>query len=214
MKKILTIILLSISLSGFSQTEKGDFVVTPVVGRNNFTNNSGDNFKYFSVQLPVSIQYYLSDKFAIGLNTEFRYSKAETFPINTGVTYTRQKSWDLLMKPELQYNFLRTRFTPFIRASYLGFIWLNHANIYYENTVNVPKNVEVIETNFFNGLSFKSFSLDFGVIYYIKQRLCLQLSLATIYSQTDDIKSQFNIPYNFGLQFIINNPRSEIESPR
>jgi hypothetical protein len=214
MKKLLTTILLCISLSSFSQTQKGDFVITPIVGKSNFTNNSGDNFKYFSVQLPVSIHYYLSDKFAVGLNTEFRYYKAETFPINTGVTYTRQKNWDLFIKPELQYNFLSTRFTPFIRANYLGFVWLNHANIYYENAVSVPKNIDVTETNFFNGLSLKSFSVDFGITYYIKQRFGLQLSLATVYNQTDKIKAQFNLPYNIGLQFIINNPRSEIQSPR
>jgi hypothetical protein len=207
MKKALTIILLSISLSGFSQTEKGDFVITPTVGRSNFNNSSGDNCSLFSIQLPISSHYYLSDKFAIGLNTKFRYYKAETFPINTGVIYQRQKTWDLFIMPELQYNFLRTRFTPFVRANYLGFIWLNHANIYSENALNIPKSIEVTETNFFNGLSFKSFSVDFGVTYYIKQRFGLQLSLATIYNQTDGIKAQFNIPYNIGLQFIINNPR-------
>jgi hypothetical protein len=214
MKKILTIILLSISLSGFSQTEKGDWVITPVFGKSNFTNNSEDSYKFFSIQLPVSVHYYLNDKFAVGLNTFFRYSKTETFPLNTGVNYTRQNAWDLFVKPELQYNFLRTRFTPFIRANYLGFVWLNHANIYSENTVNIPKNIEVTETIFFNALSFKSFSVDFGITYYIKERLGLQLSIASVYNQVDEIKAQFNIPYNFGLQFIINNPRSEIESPR
>ena len=44
MKKIFTIILLSISLSGFSQTMKGDWVITPTVGWNSFANNSGSNF--------------------------------------------------------------------------------------------------------------------------------------------------------------------------
>ena len=202
------------SFSGFSQTEKGDFVITPILGWNNFTDNSRDSSKYFSVQLPVAIHYYLSDKFAVGLNTIFRYSKDETFSMNSGVTYTRQKNWGLFVMPELQYNFLRTRFTPFVRANYLGFISLNHLNGYVENAVNVPKNIEAAETSFFNGLSFKSFSVYFGVTYYIKERLGLQLSLATVYSQTDNIKAQFILPYNIGLQFIINNPRSKIESLR
>ena len=199
MKKIFIILLLMSSLSGFSQTEKGDFVITLGLGKRNFTDYSRDSSKYFSVQLPVSIHYYLSDKFAVGLNTIFRYSKDETFSMNSGVTYRRQKNWDLFVTPELQYNFLRTRFTPFVRANYLGFISLNHANIYYKNAVNVPKNIEGTETNFFNGLSFKSFSVDFGVTYYIKERLGLQLSLATIYNQTDNIKAQFYLPYNIGL---------------
>jgi hypothetical protein len=207
MNKILIIILLSISLASFSQTEKGDFVITTVLGKSNFTDNSSDNFKYFGVQLPTSFHYYLSDKFAIGLNTSLRYSKLERFPINNGETYYKQKDWNLFLKPELQYNFLRTRFTPFIRANYLGFISLDHVNVYSENLASIPKNIEVTETNFFNGLSFKSFSIDFGVTYYVKQRFGLQLSLATIYNQTDEIKAQFNLPYNFGLQFIINNPR-------
>lgn len=64
MKKTLTIILLSISLSGFSQTEKGDWVITPTVGWNTiyykYVANSNENFEF---KLPIGFHKYLSDRF-------------------------------------------------------------------------------------------------------------------------------------------------------
>ncbi len=220
MKKPLTIILLSISLSGFSQTEKGDWVITPTVGWDSFANNSGNNFvglsenyKLMNFQLPISTHYYLSDKFAIGLNTTFRYTKLERFLINTNNDYySTQKSWAFIIKPEIQYNFLKTRFTPFVGVNYLGFLWLDHSNIHVETSVS--NSSDYTETEVFNGLSFSNFSLNVGITYYVKQRFGLQTWFAGINNSQNGFNAKAYLPINFGLQFIINNPRPEVESPR
>jgi hypothetical protein len=87
MKKILTIILLSISLSGFSQTEKGDFVITPTVGWNTYRTSEAINYSQTSYaqtrfNLPISIHKYLSDGFAIGLTNQFYFQTAKNFTID------------------------------------------------------------------------------------------------------------------------------------
>jgi hypothetical protein len=216
MKKTLTIILLSISLSGFSQTERGDWVITPTVGWNSFINSSGSeisslnvNYKTVGFKLPISTHYYLSDRFGIGLVTTFRYTKFERF---NNDFYSKQKSWAFFVEPEMQYNFLKTRFTPFIRVNYLGFLWLDHSDVHVETLV--ASSIDDTKTEFFNGLSFSNLSLNVGVTYYVKERFGLQTWFAGISNSQDGFKANFYTPINFGLQFIINNPRPEVESPR
>lgn len=213
MKKILTIALLSISLSGYSQTEKGDFVITPTVGWSSFTNYSNSNSSDVRVQIPISTHYYLSDKFAVGLETGFRYTKLEYFLTNNNY-YSKQKHWDLFIRPELQYNFLRTRFTPFIKVNYGGLLSLEYVNVYFETSGS--RGITITETNTYSRLSFSNIYLSLGLTYYVKQRFGLQLNIADVWrNDPQGFGGQINyLPINFGLQFIINNPRAEIESPR
>ena len=89
MKKTLTIILLSISLSGFSQTEKGDWVITPTVGWDTYREINVSEVSQARFNLPISIHKYLSDRFAVGLTTYFYHDKYEHKPINVNEFYRK-----------------------------------------------------------------------------------------------------------------------------
>ncbi|MCU0470223.1 MAG: hypothetical protein MUF58_16650 [Arcicella sp.] len=212
MKKTLTIILLIISFSGFSQTEKGDFVITPTVGWSTYRMSDVPEHSQKMFYFPVSIHKYLSDRLAIGLRTTFYHDKHEYYPVND--FYRKVIRTGIILKPNVRYNFLKTRFTPFIESEFLGILDYNYTSQFYDNpNINVSLR-EISGDSFLSYFSISYIDFNIGVSYFIKDRFGLQLSLATVYNQTDGIKAQFNLPYNFGLQFILNNPRSEIESPR
>jgi hypothetical protein len=196
MKKILTIILLSISLSSFSQTEKGDFVITPTVGIDSYRKINEIGYSQTSFSFPISIHKYLSDKFAVGILNGFYYSNFQ--PKTTTLFYT--SDWQISITPEIRYNFLKSRLTPFIDANINFF---NFSSRYIDDPY---RSVEYRRLNEFN-LYSPNFQIDIGVSYFIKQRFGLQLKLARLYNTSEGIQVQFFRPYNIGLQFIINNPR-------
>lgn len=204
MKKILTIILLSISLSGFSQTEKGDWVITPTVGWNTVSYKyAPDSYEDFQFKLPIGFHKYLSDRFAVGLVMNVRHFFNRPFVSNQ--FYRSQ--WDLSVSPEARYNFLKSRFTPFVAGRIFNIGYITQFNDI--PTIAVPlRRISELQIT-------ESLQIDVGVSYFIKDRFGLQVKLvdlnAGLFNRTD---FKAYLPINFGLQFIINNPRSEIESPR
>jgi hypothetical protein len=202
MKKALTIILLSISLSGFSQTEKGDWVITPTVGWNTVQYRFiPERYESLWVKLPIEIHKYLSDRFAIGLVTNVEHSFNQ--PYVTSSFYRSQ--WVLGLFPQVRYNFLKSRFTPFIAGRIL--------NIEYITTFNDNPAIAVDLRRISNLQLTEGLQIDVGVSYFIKDRFGLQVKLMDANVGFGN-KTNFYTPINFGLQFIINNPRPEIESPR
>lgn len=204
MKKTLTIILLSISLSGFSQTMKGDWVITPTVGWNTvYYKNVPENSEDFQVKLPIGFHKYLSDRFAVGLVMNIQHYFNRPFVSNL---YYRSQ-WNLSISPEARYNFLRSRFTPFVAGRIL--------NIEYITQFNDIPTIPVELRRITNVQFTENLKIDVGVSYFIKDRFGLQAKLMDLdlglFNRTD---FKVYLPINFGLQFIINNPRSEIESPR
>ena len=199
MKKTLTIILISISLSGFSQTEKGD---TPTVGWNTVQYRHDPSlFESLRVQLPIGFHKYLSDRFAIGLLFYFNYNSINPYVSNQ----FEQNSTRIGILPEVRYNFLKTRLTPFVAGRVM--------DIAYQTTFNdIP--IIPVELRRISGLNFNTgLQIDVGVSYFIRERFGLQVKLMDVSAGFGN-KANFYLPINFGLQFIINNPRSEIESPR
>ncbi len=214
MKKTLTIILLSISLSGFSQTMKGDWVLTPTVGWNSIYPVSNETTKGFFINLPISVQYYLSDKFAIGLTPSFYYSKYEYNPIDINEFYRKTIQAGIQLRPVVRYNILKARFTPFIESGFSNLFDFGYFSQYHDNpNVNVSLR-EISNTYFESFFSISHINVNIGVSYFIKDRFALQTKFAGFDNSSDGISVYANLPINFGLQFIINNPRSEIESPR
>lgn len=110
MKKTLTIILLCISLSGFSQTEKGDFVITPTIGWNMVKIEKTSDSDVFRINFPIVFYKYLSDRFAIGYGLEFNYESVKPYIVNQ----FERISFSINFVPEVRYNFLKSRFTPFV----------------------------------------------------------------------------------------------------
>jgi hypothetical protein len=205
MKKLLTIILLSISLSSFSQTEKGDFVITPTVGWNTVTyRNVPDNFESFQFNLPTGFHKYLSDRFAIGLINYVSYNYNNPYV----TTQFYQSSFRIGIIPEVRYNFLKRKLTPFIAGNFLK---AGYISTFYDNpaTPLFLRRINSFEFHMLHGLY-----IDLGVSYFIKDRFGLQVKLVDLTAGTFGVSGKANLPINFGLQFIINNPRSEIESPR
>jgi hypothetical protein len=197
MKKTLTIILLSISLSGFSQTEKGDWVITPTVGWNLYRKGEGIDFSQTSSSFPVSIHKYLSDRFAVGIVNEFYYQNYQPNAVSTSFY---RSSWQISVEPEIRYNILKTRFTPFVSAKVNFWYW----NSQFNDSPAIP----VVLRRISNFVTYSpNFQIDVGASYFIKDRLGLQLKVASFYNVPDGIQTQFYLPYNLGLQFIINNPR-------
>ena len=204
MKKISIILLLMCSLSGFSQTEKGDFVITPTVGLDTYRENNTIDYSQTRFSFPISIHKYVSDRFAVGISNEFYYYN---FQPNTTSTLFYMSNWQISIKPEIRYNILKTRFTPYVSTKVGFWYWGSQ----FQDNPTIPvvyRRISAFETYSPN------FQIDIGVSYFIKERFGLQLKLARFYNTSGGIQTQFYAPYNFGLQFIINNPRSEIESPR
>jgi hypothetical protein len=197
MKKTLTIILLSISLSGFSQTMKGDFVITPTVGWSTITHRFvPDNFEAFQVNLPTGFHKYLSDRFAIGLTNYISYNYTQPY-----VSYQfYQSTFRIGIVPEIRYNFLKSRLTPFITGRILD---IGYITQFYDNPATPVELRRISEFNLQNGLQ-----MEVGVSYFVKDRFGLQVKLidlnAGLFNRTD---FKAYLPINFGLQFIINNPR-------
>ncbi|MEY4538922.1 MAG: hypothetical protein RLZZ306_679 [Bacteroidota bacterium] len=210
MKKTLTIILLSISLSGFSQTEKGDWVVTPTVGWDTYRTSEALNYSQTSYgqvrfNLPISIHKYLSDGFAIGLTNQFYFQKAKNFTINN--TPFDTSIWGIRIQPEARYNFLKSRFTPFIASRVFN---ITYQSVFADNPTTPVELRRISNLSFNEGLQ-----IDIGISYFIKDRFGLQVKLMDVGTwDFKNVNTNFYTPINFGLQFIINNPRSEIESPR
>ncbi len=196
MKKTLTIIILSISLSGFSQTEKGDFVITPTVGWNTLSISNNSDRDVFQARLPIGFHKYLSDRLAVGLLFYFDYNSIKPHVSNQ----FEQNSTRVGILPEIRYNFLRTRLTPFIagRISDIGYV-----TQFYDNPATPVGLRRISQFNLQNGLQ-----MEVGVSYFVKDRFGLQVKLidlnAGLFNRTD---FKAYLPINFGLQFIINNPR-------
>jgi hypothetical protein len=186
MKKTLTIILLSISLSGFSQTGKGDFVIGihPYI----FQQKLDDNNKYF--RLGANAQYYLSNQLSVGTLLRGGYQS-----INPVVSSEFYRSFSFLtLSPELQYNFLRTRLAPFIKLSMAGIGYFSHFEDNPSQSVNLRRNNEI-------ELYYRDVNGSVGLSYFAKKRFVLQV--------TFDILSNERRPFSLGMSgiFIINNPR-------
>lgn len=205
MKKIFTIILLSISLSGFSQTMKGDWVITPTVGWNTLKIDNTAERDIFGVNFPVVFYKYLSDRFAIGYGLEVNYESVKPYVINQ----FERNSFSINFVPEARYNFLKTRFTPFVSGK---IIYVGYITQFIDNPTTPVELRRISQFNFQDGLK-----IDVGVSYFIKDRFGLQVKLMDLNLDVFNFnRGNFKayLPINFGLQFIINNPRSEIESPR
>jgi hypothetical protein len=204
MKKTLTIILLSISLSGFSQTEKGDFVITPTVGWDTYRTSDAIDYSQTRFSFPVSIHKYLSDRFAIGLANGLYYLKVKSFTTNASF-YT--SIWEIRIQPEARYNFLKSRFTPFVAGRIFN---TTYQSVFADNPTTPVDFRRINYVYFDTGLY-----IDLGVSYFIKERFGLQFKLMDVGTwDFKNVNTNFYAPINFGLQFIINNPRSEIESPK
>ena len=105
MKKIFIILLLMCSFSGFSQTEKGDWVITPTVGWNTIGYRYvPDNFESFQFNLPTGFHKYLSDRFAIGLINYISYNYTQPYVS----TQFYQSTFRVGIRPEARYNFLKS----------------------------------------------------------------------------------------------------------
>lgn len=198
MKKILTIALLSISLSGYSQTEKGNFVITPTVGWNTVKIDNTSERDVFGVNISVVFHKYLSDRFAIGCGLRVNYESVKPYVVNQ----FERNSFSINFVPEARYNFLKNRFTPFVagRIVYVGYI-----TQFIDNPITPVELRRIGQLNFQDGLQ-----IDVGVSYFIKDRFGLQvklmdLNLGVFNFYRADFKPY--LPINFGLQFIINNPR-------
>ena len=197
MKKIFIILLLMCSFSGFSQTEKGDWVITPTMGMDSYRKDDKINYSRASFSFPISIHKYLSDRLAVGLINEFYYYN---FQPSTTSTLFYTSNWQISIKPEIRYNILKTRFTPYVSAKVGFWYWGSQ----FQDNPTLPvvfRRISAFETYSPN------FQIDIGVSYFIKERFGLQLKLASFYNTFDGIQTQFYVPYNLGLQFIINNPR-------
>jgi hypothetical protein len=203
MKKTLTIILLSISLSGFSQTEKGDWVVTPTVGWNTLKIDNTPERDVLGINFPVVFYKYLSDRFAIGYGLGVTYDSVKPHVVN----FYERNVTVINFVPEARYNFLKTRFTPFVSGKILT---VGYISQFIDNPAVAVDLRRITNLQLNEGLK-----IDVGVSYFIKDRFGLQVKLMDLnvglFNRTD---FKAYLPINFGLQFIINNPRPEIESPR
>ena len=203
MKKIFIILLLMGSFSGFSQTEKGDFVITPTLGWNTVTISNTSERDNFQAKLPIGFHKYLSDRFAIGLTTYVSYDYTKPYVINQFY----QSTFRIGIIPEVRYNFLKTRLTPFVagRIFDIGYI-----------TQFIDSPVIPVELRRISNLNLTTgFQVDLGLSYFVKDRFGLQVKLMDLNTNFFN-KTTFKayLPINFGLQFIINNTRSKIEPPR
>jgi hypothetical protein len=201
MKKTLTIILLSISLSGFSQTEKGDWVITPTVGWNTLKIDNTPERDVLGINFPVVFYKYLSDRFAIGYGLGVTYDSVKPYVVN----FYERNVTVINFVPEARYNFLKTRFTPFISGKILT---VGYISQFIDNPAVAVDLRRITNLQFNEGLQ-----IDVGVSYFIRDRFGLQVKLMDVNVGFGN-KTNFYTPINFGLQFIINNPRPEIESPR
>jgi hypothetical protein len=200
MKKILTIALLSISLSGYSQTMKGDWVITPTVGWNTLKIDNTSERDILGINFPTVFHKYLSDKFAIGAGLEFTYNSVKSYVVN----WYASNQINIKIVPEVRSNFLKTRLTPFVSGRIVEFG--------YSRFVVDDPSIPVIFRTRNNWYLSTGLQIDVGVSYFIKDRFGLQVKLmdlnAGIFNRAD---FKAYLPINFGLQFIINNPRAEIE---
>jgi hypothetical protein len=200
MKKTLTIILLSISLSGFSQTMKGDWVIGihPYILDQKFAENQN------RFVLGSTAHFYLNHRLSIGALLRGYYSNNN--PISTSQFY--QSTTSIILQPELQYNFFKTRLTPFARVSLFE---IGYLNTFYDNP-SIPVDFRRLSSlNFINRLPF--LELNLGLSYFLKERFALQAT-ANVSRNSQNALNSDNVQFGINCIFIINNPRSEIESPR
>ncbi len=214
MKKTLTIIILSISLSGFSQTEKGDWAVGihPEYRYQDKSYTLYDQYgNVFAVQGAIiknyrgviSANYYLSDKFSIGGNLGISYST--TNPLVSSQYFYSFTNYEV--GPILRYNFLKTRLTPYLQVD----VNYNYRKLFYD----IPTIAVQLRPSFYS--SEFSGGVGLGLSYFIRDRFALQ---ANTFFRKFNNQIAYNekdanfLSFGFGCIFIINNPRSEIESPR
>lgn len=145
----------------------------------------------------------MSDRFALGLVTTFGYYRNQPYVSNV---YYNSQSY-IAIQPEARYNFLKTRFTPFVGGRILNIVYQSN---FFDNPATPAELRRISNLQFTEGLK-----IDVGVSYFIRDRFGLQVKLMdlnVLFNRESELKAY--LPINFGLQFIINNPRSEIESPR
>ena len=190
------------SFSGLSQTEKGDFVITPTLGWSTVSNgNINIDPRIFRARFPVGFHKYLSQRFAVGSVLDLSYSSYK---------YTNEdevKGGSVSIIPEVRYNFLKKRFTPFVAGRFFS---VGYRDVSYDYPSNSTANKKVSELYYYTNAR-----IDVGLSYFIKNRFGIQIKLVDInFEEFNQLEVDFPNPINFGLQFIINNPRSEIESLR
>ena len=214
MKKIFIILLLMCSFSGFSQTEKGDFVIGihPEFSdqeKNNVSINniSGNPIQISGIRIEnyrgiLSGNYYLSDKFSAGGNLGISYSTQN--PLVSNQYFRSFTNYEV--GPILRYNLLKTRLTPYLQVD----INYNYRKLLID-IPNLPLEFKQSYKSEFSG------GIGIGLSYFIRERFAIQANTffrkynnQTIFQTGED----HFLSFGFGCLLIINNPRSKIESPR
>jgi hypothetical protein len=205
MKKLTAILLIVVSFSGFSQTEKGDWIITPVVGRSSiYSGSSEENSNYLNISLPVYFHHYLSDRFAIGWKATLYYNWFEHTPVDVNDFYRKTTQIGIRLIPSIRYNILKTRLTPFIEATYLGAINFDYRTMQSENPI-IPINKRTASVFDFSQEAYiTNVYFDIGVSYFIKDKFALQVYLSEVgHNLSRGVYANLS-PLNFGLQFVIN----------
>ncbi len=100
------------SVPVFGQTRKRDLVVSPQVyfWKGMLKSNQNFNSQYFGIG--SSVHYYLSNRFAIGVLFNGKYWN---FDAKVASSFDR-RTFECSVMPELQYNILKSRLTPFLKT--------------------------------------------------------------------------------------------------
>lgn len=139
----------------------------------------------------------MSDKFSVGGNLGVSYSSYNPLVSNKYF----ESSTNFEVGPILRYNFLKTRLTPYVQvdANY------NYRKLFVD-VPNLPIEFKQSYSSKFSG------GIGLGLSYFIRQRFALQVS--GIYRGYNYYPNDTFLSFGFGCLLIINNPRSEIESPQ
>ncbi len=208
MTKKLTILLLFSSLSGLSQTRKGDWVISPQLGvlPSDVSIVSTDSFISQRYGLNIPIHYYFSNKLSFGLNILTYYN---SFKNKNGFGINHLA---IGISPEIQYNFSRKRLVPFIRifpSLYLGYE-------HYE-LINYPLYIsQRNQSHYIFSGTIKSLKVDIGLNYFVKERLGV---FGMVTFGVDFVNPQiyrYGSLFNIGCQYIFSRRKQEEQklSPR
>lgn len=154
-------LILFYTLDVSAQVKRGHLVVSPQVflTKGMIQSKETHNSQHFGIG--SSVYYYFNDKIAVGvlLRGDYRNLSPQT------VNYFARRSFEIAVMPEVQYDFLKSPFTPFlkIRASSIGFNWQ-----YVENPA-IPERLRKNGNFIING-PFYEYGMSCGISYHYKSR--------------------------------------------
>jgi hypothetical protein len=185
MKKLILVSIFTciISISGYGQIEKGNFLLG---GGGSLNFSSEDENSDFDVNLSPTVGCFFTKKIALGVSMPLSFNYFTRKSYNSSQSF-RGNIYGFGISPFLRYYFFQKKKVAFFGSASYGF----------NQEIYTSKNDDDNELYFFTNAN-----ASLGFVYFISQNIGLESTIGYNSYKNSDFETS-NIKLNFGLQIYL-----------